>query len=212
MQTTFIYGLECPITKEIKYIGKSNNPKNRVKQHLYETTRQKNYNTHKIKWFEFLKKNKIKPNLVILDEVNLNEWGFWELWWLQVCRTWGFEMVNILEGGDGCSKHSLETIEKIRQSQIGEKNPMFGKPGVMGMLGKTLSEKSKKKISEANKGKLVGGKNPMYGKTHSLEVRKKISEANIGRKIIKGPMSEEQKNKIRNSVILYNKNKKPLSY
>ena len=88
---------------------------------------------------------------------------------------------------------------------------MFGKPGVMGMLGKTLSEKSKKKISEANKGKLVGGKNPMYGKTHSLEVRKKISEANIGRKIKKGPMSEEQKNKIRNSVILYNKNKNPLS-
>ena len=27
MQTTFIYGLECPITKEIRYIGKSNNPK-----------------------------------------------------------------------------------------------------------------------------------------------------------------------------------------
>jgi hypothetical protein len=44
-----------------------------------------------------------------------------------------------------------------------EKHHLFGKP---------CSEERKKKISKANKGKLVGDKNP----AKSIEVRKKISE------------------------------------
>ena len=209
MQTTFIYGLICPKTNTIKYIGKADDIKRRFRQHIYQSKYSDN---NKNLWIKNLLKENYKPELEVIDEVPIGDWGYWEDFWIKYYKFLGSQLINEMGGGHGYGKHSPETIEKIRQSQIGEKNPMFGKPGVMGMLGKTLSEKSKKKISEANKGKLVGGKNPMYGKTHSLEVRKKISEANIGRKIKKGPMSEEQKNKIRNSVILYNKNKKPLSY
>ncbi len=72
-----------------------------------------------------------------------------------------------------------------------------------------------KKISEANKGKLVGSKNPMYGRVGALnpnygnrgkknpltgkplseEIRKKISEANKGRII-----SEESREKVRQAL------------
>jgi len=147
MQTTFIYGLECPLTKEIKYVGKSNNPKNRIKQHLYEFRTNRKVNQYK---------DKLKPLLVILDEVPIDEWGYWESWWLEVCRGWGFGMVNLLQGGDGCSKHHPETIEKISKSQSGKNNAMHGKKHSdetkKKFLLRKLTEEQKKKISQSRKG------------------------------------------------------------
>jgi group I intron endonuclease len=205
MRTTFIYGLICPKTNTIKYIGKADDIKRRLRQHIYQSKYSDN---NKNLWIKNLLKENYKPEIEVIDEVPINDWGYWEDFWIKYYKFLGYQLMNEMDGGHGYGKHSAETIEKIRQSQSGEKNSMYGKPSVMGMLGKTFSEESKKKISKANKGKLVGEKNPMYGKTHSLEVRKKISEANTGRKIKREPMSEEQKNKIRNSVLLYNKNKK----
>ena len=43
------------------------------------------------------------------------------------------------------------------------------------------SEESKKKMSEAKKGKHLGKDNSFYGKHHSEESKKKMSEANKGR-------------------------------
>lgn len=37
METTFIYSLKDPRTNEIKYVGKSNNPKNRLNRHIRES-------------------------------------------------------------------------------------------------------------------------------------------------------------------------------
>ena len=47
--------------------------------------------------------------------------------------------------------------------------------------GKLISEETRKKLSEANKGKHLGKDNPFYGKHHSEENRKKLSEANKGK-------------------------------
>ena len=49
-----------------------------------------------------------------------------------------------------------------------------GKPGPN--KGKHRSEETKKKLSEANKGKYLGKDNPFYGKHHSDELKKKLSE------------------------------------
>ena len=62
------------------------------------------------------------------------------------------------------SKASKETKEKMRQANLGEKNPRFGKVGTM--LGKHLTDGQKKKISKSKKGK----KNLNLG----LSKRKKI--------------------------------------
>ena len=56
--------------------------------------------------------------------------------------------------------------------------------------GKPLSEETRKKLSEANKGKQLGKDNQFYGKKHSEETKKKMAEANKGKK-----MSEESKKK-----------------
>lgn len=206
MQTTFIYGLECPLTKQIKYVGKSNNPKNRVKQHLYECRTSRKVNQYKDKWFKHLMENNLKPVLVILDEVPIDDWGYWERWWLEVCIGWGFDMVNLLKGGDGFSKHHPETIDKIRKSQSGKNNAMYGKKS-KGHTGRVLSEEHKEKLSESKKNNKV-----WLGKKHSEETKRKMSEAKKGKptwnKGVK--MSEETKQKIRIKALEREKKKREL--
>lgn len=56
--------------------------------------------------------------------------------------------------------HSFETIEKIRQANV----------------GRIVSEETRKKLSTAKKGQMSGNSNPFYGKHHSDDVKKLISE------------------------------------
>lgn len=166
MQTTFIYGLECPLTKHIRYVGKSNNPNNRVKNHIYEYKIGKSSNNLKEEWFDILMEKDLRPIMIILDEVPMDEWGYWERWWLELIKSWGFDTVNLVQGGNGCSTHAKETIEKIRNSVSGENN-------ARGFQGRKHTEETKKKMSESLKGHKTMG---FSGKTHTEETKKKMSE------------------------------------
>ena len=67
------------------------------------------------------------------------------------------------------------------------------------LFGKSLSEETKAKISEAMSGEnhpMYGKKSHMHGKNHSEETKAKISEANLGRKL-----SEETREKISESKL-----------
>ena len=66
-------------------------------------------------------------------------------------------------------KMSKETIKKFSEAKL--KNP------TRYWLGKHRSEETKRKLSEANKGKL----SPFRGKHHSEETKEKISKAHIGK-------------------------------
>ena len=57
---TFIYGLCDPETNEIRYIGKSNQPKKRLQDHIYSCERTV---THKNNWIKSLlnKKYELRP-------------------------------------------------------------------------------------------------------------------------------------------------------
>ena len=68
---------------------------------------------------------------------------------------------NLTDGGEGISGAAEETRRKISESLMGEKHPMFGKK---------ISEQTRKKISEAQKGKI-----------HSEETKRKMSEARKGK-------------------------------
>lgn len=71
---------------------------------------------------------------------------------------------NIANGGNSNGKHSQETIQKIREANLGKNNHMYGKH---------LSEEHKQKIRQ----KLQGEKCHNYGKDFSTETRKKMSIA-----------------------------------
>ena len=91
---------------------------------------------------------------------------------------------NIENGGNNIGKMSEESKKKISEANkgnfVGEKNPMYGKKGVLHpMYGKHLSEEHKEKLRKAHKGKILS-------EEHKIE----ISKSNKGKKF-----SDEHKQK-----------------
>lgn len=106
--TTQIYTLTDPNTNEIRYVGKANNPKTRYYQHCRISTKK----THKTNWINKLLINKQKPIIEIIDTVPINEWIFWETYWISQFKAWGFNLVNNTHGGDGCTFGNQTSFKK----------------------------------------------------------------------------------------------------
>lgn len=187
--TTFIYVLKEPDTGEIRYVGKSNNPKHRLRHHLRD-----NKHNRRTAWIEHLRGKGELPVLEIIDEVPIEHWQQWEVAWIEYFKEQGCDLVNGTLGGDGLiptpevlkklsRSHlgktiSYETRAKMSASHSGEKSYWFGKRGSEhNCFGRCQSEEAKRKFSAA----VSGAKHWLFGKTHSLETRKKMSESRKGK-------------------------------
>ena len=137
MKTVYIYTLEHPITKEIRYVGKTKNPKMRFHNHCNKLHNEK---SHKRNWINKLKKEGLKPKMKILDEVLESEWKFWERFWINQFKQWNFNLVNHTSGGDGLT--------------LGNETS-FKKGNIPWNYGKSFSQETKDKISAS----LLGVKN-----------------------------------------------------
>jgi transposase len=119
----FIYTLEDK-NGNIRYVGKTNNLKIRYSSHIRLSKKE---NTHKSCWIKSLLKNDEYPIMNILDEVDVNEWEWWEIYWISQIKTWGFSLTNIESGGNGPNRISEETRKKLSNSHIGKPNSNKGK-------------------------------------------------------------------------------------
>jgi NUMOD3 motif/GIY-YIG catalytic domain/NUMOD1 domain len=141
--TTFIYAL---LDGEIvRYIGKTHKIKERLNEHINEA--RNGVNTRKNRWILSLLKNNKMPDIEIIDEVLIDEWTFWEKFYIGLYKSWGFDLTNMTIGGNGTGE--------------GVNNPNYGR---------VLTEEHKKKCSI----KLSGKNNPFYGKKHSDEILQKF--------------------------------------
>ena len=109
MKTVYIYTLEHPITEEIRYVGKTKNPKMRFHNHCNKLHNEK---SHKRNWINKLKKEGLKPKMKILDEVLESEWKFWERFWINQLKQWNFNLVNHTSGGDGLTLGNETSFKK----------------------------------------------------------------------------------------------------
>lgn len=109
MKTTNIYILIDPRDRQVRYIGKTNNPDERFKNHM---NRGHNKLSYKRNWIESLKKLKLKPIMQIIDIVLIDEWIFWEKYWISQFKSWGFNLTNHTEGGDGCTFGNKTSFKK----------------------------------------------------------------------------------------------------
>ena len=109
METTNIYVLIDPITNMVRYVGKANNVTQRYRAHL---NKARDHQTHKRNWVNSLKKLGLKPIIEVIDVVSIDEWVFWETYWISQMKTWGFELVNNTLGGDGSTFGNSGSFKK----------------------------------------------------------------------------------------------------
>lgn len=199
MESTYIYSLSNPINNEVRYIGKSTNIENRYKQHIKKCQKEM---THKCSWIKSLQTENLKPKIEVVDTVESNEWQFWEKYWISQFKSWGFDLVNGTEGGDGILSHNNFTKQNISDSKKGVKVHTDDYKKLLSekmknnsyTLGKKLSDEHKRKISSSQLGikkhnkkskntisvKNKGVNNGMYGKKHNQKSLEKISESSRG--------------------------------
>lgn len=106
---TYIYILIDPISNQIRYVGKSNNPEKRYKNHK---NRCRDKNTHKRNWINKLKLKGFNPEIEIIDTISIKEWKFWEKFWIQYFRTIGCKLTNHCNGGEGLSFGNKTSFKK----------------------------------------------------------------------------------------------------
>jgi hypothetical protein len=115
----FIYTLADPISKEIKYIGKSKNLKHRLEHHMSPYSLKESW-TPKNKWLRYLKNNNMKPIMEILDEGDENNIDDLEIYWIAQFKAWGFKLKNSTLGGQPPNpkgyKLKKEHVENLKLS------------------------------------------------------------------------------------------------
>ena len=91
---TYIYGLVDPRDSQVYYIGKSDDPEQRLYQHLHDSV-----NRHKRKWLVSLAGDGLKPSIKILEVVPADKWAEAETKWIAKGRGGGWPLTNIAAGG-----------------------------------------------------------------------------------------------------------------
>jgi hypothetical protein len=120
-------------TGNVRYVGKT---KQYLKQRLYSHIQEcySDRKSHKISWIKSLLVKGQRPIISAIDEVFDEDWQFWEKYWIEQLRCWGYNLTNLTEGGQGGNgyKHTDESRIKMSISKKGRK----------------LTEDHKQKISE----------------------------------------------------------------
>jgi len=104
---THIYILICPITKHIKYVGKSNSPKRRAKDHMLDF---RGVPVDRMLWLDEIKRRKLKPILEVIDTINIEEWKYWEEFWISYFKSIGAELFN-KRSGNGLTYSNSQTFK-----------------------------------------------------------------------------------------------------
>lgn len=185
METTFIYALVDPVSEQVRYVGKSNNPSERIKSHVRTAPFDK---THKAYWIRNLIKNGQQPKLMILEQVDITEWEQKEQYYIQSFHQAGCKLTNGNAGGLGEISPTLEVREKLARARYGKITPDIVRNKIsMAHEGMKHTQISKQKMSIMKQGTTHSTETKQKmslshkGKQHSLAAKNKISLAKKGK-------------------------------
>lgn len=182
----YIYRLIDPRTNETRYVGKTNNPERRYKEHC------KNDNKYPIHtWINKLKLLELQPIMEVIEECDDAIWNEREIFWVDYYRRIsGRLLLNCNDGGIGGHNPSEETRLKMSASQ---RNRLPASEETRRKIadtkrGKPRSPELCRQMSEARKGKRPNAEarqkmsEARKGKAQSEEHKRKRAEANRGKK------------------------------
>jgi predicted GIY-YIG superfamily endonuclease len=87
------------------------------------------------------KDKKINSEITEIDCVDDNEWRFWESWYIELFKSWGFELENKNNGGGGRGPGWISPPERNAKIKTSMKNH-----------SQYYTDDVRKKISKGNKG------------------------------------------------------------
>ena len=99
MKIGFIYTLAHPITKKIVYVGKTiNSLEHRLYGHISDSKR---HNRKICKWINKLSQEGLIPLIEELDSCSIENLAELEIFYIDLFKTWGFDLKNHTKGGEG---------------------------------------------------------------------------------------------------------------
>ena len=214
----YVYKLIDPITNEIRYVGQTDNIKRRYDNHISSSLNKNShsYNTHKSCWVRKVINNNLLPIIEVLEECDsLEQSNIRERYYIEKLTNEGYKLTNSYV--NDVTEFSLDTRKKMSNAKKGKKlEEIVGDEKAI-ELRKYYSERIKEnnpnksddpivkeKISNTLKEFFKDKENHWaYGlkmddeHNEKLRIAKLNNPKNVGNK---KPRTEEQKEKIRNSI------------
>jgi hypothetical protein len=105
----------------IRYVGQSKTPNKRYYRHIFDA-KQDGFKNKRCAWVRSLLNKNETPIMEIIDEVSTTEWAFWEQYWISQIKSWGFNLTNDTNGGDGTYGRIVteQTKQKMSESKKGK--------------------------------------------------------------------------------------------
>lgn len=114
----FIYKLIDPETEEVRYIGKTNNPRTRLNNHICHSKKNRG-KRHVVNWICSLLNKGLKPKLQVIEECKINDWKERETFWISHFKQ-NSDITNHGKGGENSNGLHGESIasSKLILSQV----------------------------------------------------------------------------------------------
>lgn len=215
----YIYKLIDPETNDIKYIGQTNNIKRRYNDHISSSFNENSdsYNTYKARWIRKLKSKDLLPLIEIVEEcVDLIQSNIREKYYIEKLSIEGYKLTN--SHTLDVTEFSVETRNKMSSAKKGktleqivgleksiELKEYYSERIKLNNPNKSDDPLVREKISNTLKEYFSDKENHWaYGLKMTDEHNEKLRIAQLNRKkpisTKRIPMTEEQKEKIRNSI------------
>ena len=156
-----IYGLSSSENGKTRYIGQTIfSIERRKDEHVYESF---HVLPEKRRYIHNWIKKVINSRFEILTEIietNVEDWKTREIYWIKQYRDWGFDLVNLTDGGEGCPGYKW--TEEQRKGIRGKDSPNWGKHPTKET--RELQREIRKGYLEKHPGIMKGESNPFFGK------------------------------------------------
>jgi hypothetical protein len=100
-----------PFGGTIRYVGKAANPRRRLEKHCREA--RNHPRNHRECWLKGLQDDGFMPEMAVIDECPEEEWQDRERYWISSLRSFGCNLLNGTDGGDGLEHPTDEIRAKI---------------------------------------------------------------------------------------------------
>jgi hypothetical protein len=164
----YIYALVDLRDNSIRYIGKTKNINIRKKTHIRESIKSTPGSTKKNDWIRKVYSSGHEIDIIEIDVVIHSEWQYWEMFYIELFKTWGFCLTNMTKGGDGVDnpwKYLTSDQRDIRLTKLKQRlqSVEFREKQRLARLGKTYEEiygEVRAKEMKRNKSEFLKKNNP----------------------------------------------------